>query len=154
MFVSGLAIESKKISISRKSQVPRAEEHRPSSTELPGINDLRSKTINKFNNAAQNGDKIRNSSHNKIHMSSKTHQKLEEPLREYNTENRIITRPAYKRETTVVLKKTKKLELSKEEECLFLNEDKLMAYFRYYPLAIVAGCGFREELMRGLSEKN
>ena len=28
-----------------------------------------------------------------------------------------------------------------------------MAYFRYYPLAIVAGCSLREEFMRSLAER-
>jgi hypothetical protein len=28
-----------------------------------------------------------------------------------------------------------------------------MAYFRYYPLAVVVAAGLREELMKGLSEK-
>lgn len=93
MFVSGITIESKKASVSRKSQVPRADEqHRPSSTELPEIHDLRARTINKFASAAQRGDKVRNSSHNKIFMSSKPSQKQEEPLRQYNTENRIAPR--------------------------------------------------------------
>jgi hypothetical protein len=48
---------------------------------LPEIHDLRARTINKFASAAQHGDKVRNSSHNKIFMSSKASQKQEEPLR-------------------------------------------------------------------------
>lgn len=42
-------------------------------------------------------------------------------MREYNTENRIANRPNQRKETTVVVKRGKKLEISKEEECLFLS---------------------------------
>lgn len=76
MFVSGITIESKKASVSRKSQLPKAEECRPSSTELPELPELRARTINKFSSAAQH-DKTRNSSHNKVFTSSKAHHKQE-----------------------------------------------------------------------------
>lgn len=96
---------------------------------------------------------MRNSSHNKIFTSSKAAHKQEEPLREYNTENRIAARP---NRPTPPPRRSKKLELSKEgkegkeEECAFTAEDRLVAYFRYYPVAVVAAAGLREELMRGL----
>jgi hypothetical protein len=115
---------------------------------------LRARTINKFGSAAQHGDKVRNSSHNKIFTSSKAAHKQEEPpLREYNTENRIASRP---NRPTPPPRRSKKLELSKEgkeEECSFPAEERLMAYFRYYPVAVVVAAGQREELMRGLGER-
>lgn len=78
--------------------------------------ELRSRTINKFGGAAQAMDRIRNSSHNKMLSSSKPPQ---EPLREYNTENRIAPRGGKPP------RRSKKLELSKEgreEECDFAAE--------------------------------
>ena len=69
--------------------------------------------------AAQAIDKIRNSSHTKILTSSKPPHRQEEPLKEYNTENRIAPRGGKPP------RRSKKLELSKEgkeEECDFAAE--------------------------------
>lgn len=48
---------------------------RPCSSELPEIPELRSNTINKFNNIQSIKEKARNSSHNKIYMTNKIKEK-------------------------------------------------------------------------------
>ena len=65
--------------------MPRPEEHRPSSTELPEIADIRAFTLNKLPHPPRQHDKNRNSSHNKIQLHSRTQQRGQEPLKEYNT---------------------------------------------------------------------
>lgn len=151
MFVGGLTVESKKISISRKGQV-KAEEARPCSSELPDIYELRSHTNNKISSQPAH-TKSRNSSHNKIYMTNKISEKPPEP-KEYLSENKIPPRPLKKKESNVG-RRSKKLEISKEEgeECLYQMEDRLLAYYRYYPVAVVAGCGLREDLMKSLNER-
>jgi hypothetical protein len=75
MYVSGLALENRKNSVSKKININcRVEEGRPYSSELPEIGELRSHTINKFNQISKN-EHARNSSHNKIHMTNKVKSK-------------------------------------------------------------------------------
>jgi hypothetical protein len=55
---------------------------------------------------------------------------------------------------TPPIKRQKRNDLGKEEECDFTGEERLLAFFRYYPLVIVGAAGMKEEMMRSLGESS
>jgi hypothetical protein len=147
MIVSGLTIESRKITGPKKTNGTKDSGNiRPSSYELPEINEPRALTSSKLthnsNKHAFDHSLPKPPSYKKIKTASKAN---------YSSENSI---PLKKRDSgerkefrsiKEVSTKIKKLELNKSaiDDCLYENEENLLAYYRYAPISIIAVSGMR-----------